>query len=229
MHLVVRRLMSQVNCVSFSRFTMQLCVHPSYICDGTVQCYRYGDDELFCDFQRCPQRCQCNGIVISCNKAIAIDLTAINTYTVKVMHLYNQQITSHSSCIGTRNTLMMLNLRNVVFRKIHMSNFLKNLNHLKHISMTEIFFENTTGIFVGLDGILGMTFTNCTMRTIYPYTFARVFNIKSLNLRGTNIHNIKNYLFCDLFNLSLLNLEANHIKQITRHTFQCLHKVNTLI
>ena len=145
------------------------------------------------------------------------------------MHLYNQQITSHSNCIGTRNTLMMLNLTNVVFGKIHMSNFLKNLNHLKHISMTEMSFENTTGIFVGLDGILGMTFTNCTMRTIYPYTFARVFNIKTLNLRGTNIHNIKDYSFCDLFNLSLLNLEANHIKQITRHTFQCLHKVNTLI
>ena len=62
--------------------------------------------------------------------------------------------------------------------------------------MTEMLLETTTGIFVGLDGVLGMTLTNCSMRTIYPYTFARVFNIKTLNLRGTNIHIIKGYSFC---------------------------------
>ena len=41
-----------------------MCVHPSHVCDGMLQC-RQRDDELFCNLT-CPPGCTCLGLAFTC-------------------------------------------------------------------------------------------------------------------------------------------------------------------
>ena len=50
----------------------QTCVHPSEICDGTIQC-EFGEDELACDTPDCPPTCQCSGYAMKCYTFITLD------------------------------------------------------------------------------------------------------------------------------------------------------------
>ena len=43
-----------------------VCVHPSHVCDGVVDCKLSLDDEAFWDVVICYPGCQCHGYAIFC-------------------------------------------------------------------------------------------------------------------------------------------------------------------
>lgn len=49
-----------------------MCVHPSHVCDGMLQCPQR-DDELFCNLT-CPPGCTCLGLAFTCSRSFQAGL-----------------------------------------------------------------------------------------------------------------------------------------------------------
>ena len=204
-----------------------MCVHPTNICDGSIECSRYSDDEIFCDFQYCSENCRCTGLMIVCNQTRNLDISLSNLHTVRIIQLHNIKISSNSRWMGKRNSLIMLNLTNIVFQD-DISKTFRYLNNLLYLSMAHIHFPHTSRIFIGLASMLEMQFTDCNLNHIYPYTFAGVSLLDRLNLNNSHISIIEGNSFCDLYHLVYLNLDNNYITKINKDTFQCLFNLTIL-
>ena len=95
-----------------------ICIHPSNICDGYIDCPDRADDERFCDLiVACLDQCTCSNHIVLCeNSSHEITIKYI-TKNYKVMLLFKTYMSIDSNMFSQFHNLYILNMSGTFFYK----------------------------------------------------------------------------------------------------------------
>ena len=207
---------------------LQICVDSKYICDGVVDCLLYGDDELHCHDEICPNGCNCDNEIVNCEES-NLQFSLLPKYT-KYLFFHNVDVYPEQLKFVKLEKLIILhfnsnNLKD--FRTIaHMFKGFKSVQFLSISNYKSIQLESES--FVELDSLSNITFINTTIRAMPKNTFRSIHTVKYLDLSFLSIQQIVNHAFCDLYNLTVLDISHNLITVFQPHSFACLNNIKSI-
>ena len=217
----------------------RLCVHPTNICDGIVQCLFSRDDEKHCRSWECPAGCVCLAFMVQC-----FTLPAPFHYNINILVLRYTDIPEHTT-LSSMAGLVHVDLSSTIISNGHLNCYLlwklevlRTLK-LRNCSITKIAqcaFEDLRNV-VSLDLLLNhinalesntlnninmltnLQLSNITLFHIKPYAFIGLPYVETLNLSFNMLTHLHESLFYGVSNLYVLDIRNNSIVLIGEHTF----------
>ena len=209
------------------------CVHPYNICDGTVHCVEYQDDETDCFQEKCSTNCKCVVNVMTCTAHGSYIQIAEN---IKMLYVYRMQI-YHDNNEKRDLNVMVVKLEEIAAREI--VGFLKGMLLMKELylirtdiralhsrmfqdcrSLIILFFQDNPITVVQEEAFLGLThfhdvfLNDFQMKAIANYAFRGSSNIFTLDLGNNHIMHLGRNMLSYLTSLTYLNLTGNPIISI---------------
>ena len=219
----------------------RLCVHPTQICDGILQCPTSRDDESMCGPWQCPQFCRCWGHLVKCvdkfpsNIDIHVRSKALILRNITLNSLFSlsngitlirveftrcsfpDNFLSDKAFFGLR-MLHILILRNCNIRVIQKYSF----RHLKHVVVLVItgnhiqhINPDTWNHFVYLPN---MDLSNMLIKRVYELSFVGLTNMKIMNLSNNHLTELSNRCFDGMPKLFILDIRNNHIASVEQYS-----------
>ena len=214
-----------------------ICVHPSQICDGLKDCLDLGDDELFCDYNGCPDTCTCYGSSVHCINTIHPSFlpdtplsSLIGKGSTMIMSLTNYTILyPQRNIFQDLSNLKILYISNCTLLDVASLTLFNHLTKLRHLSLINtIIYNIPSEFFIGLRSLLILNVTGCHVYKLFNRAFPTVTMLTFLDLSNASLFFIEEGSFCDLYSLTSLNINNNYIKVLTHDTFLCLDNLNYL-
>ena len=180
----------------------QICIHLKTICDGVIQC-PHSDDEELCDLKNafCPEHCKCVTYAVYCFKKLIHSQFANNFLPFGVLMF------EHSSISGKPD------LAHVA--KMHISSSHIDPNNICHWLDQQSKLQYFSVLFTPIDNFL----SKC---------FSEVQHIISIEVRNTNISQVKSDVFFNFPHLICVNLSGNPIQSFSDKAFFHVPKLKLL-
>ena len=207
---------------------MNLCLHPNYLCNGAIECTKYGDDEVLCDNSACPTQCECFGFTILCDQGTLYNLNLKNLLKTKVIVLTYSSIDIKDTPFASLPMIHLLNLSNSkISPPLYPSSF-KNMIRLRILDLTNVDIQYIgEGVFVTMPSLTHLYMPQVRASILKPKTF-HLTSLRTLQFYSAGIQQIEGNAFCYLFQLETLNISYNRIKVILGNTFTCLQSIEML-
>lgn len=217
----------KVNCSGYYRcYRYSVCLHPTYLCDGIVQC-PYKDDEAYCQLT-CPSECICEGLSLTCEKVFPAEKYAMARYL-------DLSKSENIQDLQELNKLTFLTFLNLSFCGLTNVSLGTGLHHLKVLdlsfnrltSVSNIVLSNLCGLnllilsnnplFSSLDETL-----NAFMKTIGSR------HLNSLVLANTGIRSIPEGNFSSFSDITDLDITKNPLEIFSRRSFNSFTNLKVL-
>ena len=202
-----------------------ICIHPSEICDGIVQCRLSNDDESMCHITLCPIRCHCRGDVFRCTDTIP----TINTVgKLRGLFIVNTRIVIEWN--KNNNLMLVLSIRYSIF----INGLIGDRQFSSFVNIEIIHLEKNNIILVGrkcfenLNNLQILYLNDNPIIAISSYAFTGVNTLPYLNLSHIFLRNLNEYVFDGLTNLKFLNLSSNRLSVLHINVFRQLTKLIVL-
>ncbi|XP_048738543.2 uncharacterized protein LOC125653234 isoform X2 [Ostrea edulis] len=192
------------------------CIPPRLICDGEKHC-KDGADEMHCE--SCPGLYRCR------NSRICLDPDNLCDNIPQCPELDDELLCNLTcpkececdgfvgNCGGIQNKHIVRLSQEMKYLNLSESDFSDGLPSLQHL-------EQLVKLFV----------TNCGLRSIKSYSFAKLQNLLVLDLSNNRITNLFANAFAGLVSLKMLNLEGNGLlDEITDMAFLGLRTLPKLV
>ena len=209
-----------------------ICVHPVNICDGTVHCHMFQDDESYCGVTECSDWCRCIGNTVLCvdlrkslvsSHSVIKSIFVINSIISKTFWISKPKFVSYitiSGCdlarygLGRWLTKGMINLKSAELT----DDALKWIDKDAFSNTTKLMKINLSGnrfgflpskVFTSLSLALLLQIHNSSLRHIHRDTFKGMISLTNLDMSLNRIESIHADHFRWLLALKLLNLTLN--------------------
>ena len=219
-----------------------MCLHPSQVCDGILQCPQQ-DDEVLCQ-PSCPHQCHCQGLAWVCQEKLDPEIFQTNT-TGNVMSVYTQPRYIDASFSGmsftdliSLNLLVRLSLSKCNVKEISLSNFtnissqrrsytiLPNLQHID-LSYNELVSIDLSD-FMFLINLQVIILSNNPISNIMNSGLFRKIQSNVVNLQS-NLQNTTNAQpIHESSQLTLLDLSFTYFELLNTSLLKNFPKLHTL-
>ncbi len=195
-----------------------VCVHPNQIGDNVTDCHSSVDDESLLHGAQCPTQCRCLGHAIACIGVDAGVLKQTSKFMKKIEFVHS---------IGSTNIelnfpkLLFLdisntNLRSESFPKIH------SPAQLRSLSLRNNSIEYITKQFLEGPVLRSLELQMNPLQTIASASFAKLSNLKLLNLSRCKLSSLYKGMFEGLVALHTLDLSYNPLDDLRAESFSAV-------
>ena len=170
-----------------------ICVHPTDICDGIIDCLLSADDEDLCHMLTCPEHCTCRGSAVLCTQL------------------------EHISDVPSKSTALILENYVVLIKDT-----LYHLSTVLYLKMLHCKFPGnvvTPKIFTDLSDILTLNLANNNIHSVIHKSFISMRKLTYIDLRNNHIHIIHSLKFVGLTSLERLYLYNFQITGLSMYSF----------
>ena len=203
-----------------------ICVHPTGICDGIIDCLLSADDEDLCHMLTCSEQCTCRGSAVLCTKLEYIsDVPSQSTAVILENYVVLMKDTLYH--LSTVLYLKMLNCTfpgNVVTPKI----FTDISEILTLILTNNNIYSVIQNSFISMRKLTYIDLQNNHIHTINSLNFVGLTSLESLYLYNFQIATLNIYSFDGLIFLKMLNLSTNEITTLNQLYFYGLISIETI-
>ena len=209
-----------------------ICVAPHEICDGTVHCRLFQDDELLCDTVEsdgCADGCVCVGTIVYCKTPKIHDLKHLSPQ-LKILILRNTVFGGLHFSLARFRDIYIFEIHDSDVSKSTLSHnmFFNTISAYKLVITTTKIKYLVTNAFPRMPRLKVIHVENSRIVGIHRHAFHNLSNLNNITLFNCGIVYVSSYSFCTAYEVQHLNISNNELKHLRRHTFACLDTILTI-
>ncbi|CAD5116857.1 DgyrCDS5699 [Dimorphilus gyrociliatus] len=204
------------------------CINHEEVCDGKIDCPKYGDDETYCEDldPLCDvDGCSCRGKIIECSNS---NVTSFPIYTKRKTRQVRALVLSYNSIdvlkydmLRKFHWLIKLNLSRNSISDVQPLAF----SDLKNLGELDLSFNNLrtldSNTFTGLRSLVRLDLSNNFLSTLRQEFLNPFTNIQHLILIENQLNDVSKNAFSSLKNLEILNTDAFKFCCIATNVKKC--------
>ena len=227
-----------------------LCIHPSNIGDGSVNCKLSGDDEVEYQHFQCPSYCDCRGRSATCAghmllqpiswnwpvNSLNYSKTGIRLSPNFIERLPKSLLSLDLSRNDIRNVTPLIGLSNLLYFYIN-DNQVTSIDREAFKYSTSILLLNlvrnpvvliASYSFLPLHKLSSLDLNHLHLQELSHFTFAGLDKCLSLNLSNNRLRELQWGMFEGLTNLRVLDIRRNNLVVITSVITKALPRIKVV-
>ncbi len=228
-----------------------LCIHPSNIGDGSVNCKLSGDDEVEYQHFQCPSYCDCRGRSATCaghllhepllwiwpvkhlnysKTGFQLNPKYIDSLPKPLMSLDLSQndIRNFADAITPLSNLLYFHINDNLITSIHREAFKYSTNLLLVNLVGNPIVSIASRSFLSLHKVSSLNLNHLHLRELLPLTFTGLDKCQSLNLSNNRLRELHSGMFEGLPNLLVLDIRRNNLVTIGVGTSRELNRIKVV-